>query len=424
MDNCLIRTKTPNGYMAVLKDGWRFDDSQIVEAPTLAELELKLATARFDDWKTINGAHVLIGKTGRILGGAGGVFTGKVFGQPFKGRKRVLKAQGKGRKKGESPQAKVEKLEKIRTEAEAKAKQAQKDFEKVDDEYSTAQRSYNYYNGSREGRTEYGKQEIENASKKIAALSGKRAELEKALNDANAASRKASDDVKAYRDKCAKAGIPFMSNEYTELKARVGTYNIKKVPVKRLDKQLTSEEIIAKIGGPDRTYGSCASLALAYIANKNGYDVLDYRGGDSRKYFSVWGRKMVNLDKVNGTRIKVKQEVKGALKLLKTAEEGKEYLFAVGCHAAIVRNNGGKLEYLELQSSADNNGWHELNSDSLRYRFAAAKSQRQIYGQKLESNVTMADVSAFKDSKEFPEFLEYINTNEGQEMKGAGGYAK
>lgn len=381
MDNCLIRTKTPNGYMAVLKDGWRFDDSQIVEAPTLLELELKLATARCDDWKTINGAHVLIGKTGRILGGAGGVFTGKVFGQPFKGRKRVLKLQGK---KGKLKENKDGKIRKELSRLEQKEKEAHQKFKDAIEKQTI-------YNGNIPEKDAW---------------------------------KKAATELREFREKHAKAGVPFISDDYVTLMGRAKSYKVKSVPVKRLDRQLTSDEIIAKIGGPDKTKGSCMSLAMTYIANKHGYDVLDFRGGVSQDMFSRSSTHLARLDKTAGDVTKVKVELTGAMAKLKTAEVGKEYLFTVGRHASIVRNNNGKLEYLELQSTPERNGWQELDRNVLVRRFGAAKSQRRVGGTKLESNVIMVDVDSYKNSKELPEIMQYINTNIGQELKGAGGSAK
>ena len=47
-------------------------------------------------------------------------------------------------------------------------------------------------------------------------------------------------------------------------------------------KEQTFDEIVARVGGGDRTDGSCASVGLAYAANRGGSDVLDFRDGDSR----------------------------------------------------------------------------------------------------------------------------------------------
>ena len=54
-----------------------------------------------------------------------------------------------------------------------------------------------------------------------------------------------------------------------------------------LNNNITEEEIIQKISGGDETRGSCSSLALTYIGNKNGLNVLDFRGGESQRFFST-----------------------------------------------------------------------------------------------------------------------------------------
>lgn len=55
--------------IVLLKSAYRYDESCVLECDdtTLARI---LHTD--DGWKTINGARVLIGKAGRIVGGAGG----------------------------------------------------------------------------------------------------------------------------------------------------------------------------------------------------------------------------------------------------------------------------------------------------------------------------------------------------------------
>ena len=56
--------------------------------------------------------------------------------------------------------------------------------------------------------------------------------------------------------------------------------------VEKREQDISESEIIDYISGGDQTEGSCASLALTYIANKMGYDVLDFRGGSSRAFFA------------------------------------------------------------------------------------------------------------------------------------------
>ena len=67
--------------------------------------------------------------------------------------------------------------------------------------------------------------------------------------------------------------------------AQLAKSNIKANQVSSLKNSLSSEDIVKKIHGRDRS-GSCTSLALAYIGNKVGLDVKDLRGGESAKYFA------------------------------------------------------------------------------------------------------------------------------------------
>ena len=128
--------------------------------------------------------------------------------------------------------------------------------------------------------------------------------------------------------------------------------------VKDLEKPLTPDEIIDRLAGGDKTRGSCSSLGFAYIGNKAGLDVLDFRGGNSQSFFSMNTniKKMLDLPNVKGEILKVKKEASDTAKILRDLELDKEYYMSVGRHAAIVRNTGDGLQYLELQS-AIKNGW-------------------------------------------------------------------
>lgn len=72
------------------------------------------------------------------------------------------------------------------------------------------------------------------------------------------------------------------------------------LPVKKLPKRLSDEDIVARVGGGDITQGSCASVAFAWAANKGGLDVLDFRDGASRVFFSKYSNLMQICDKVGG----------------------------------------------------------------------------------------------------------------------------
>ena len=118
--------------------------------------------------------------------------------------------------------------------------------------------------------------------------------------------------------------------------------------VKKLQKELTTEEIIKKLGGGDQTKGSCSSLAFAYIGNRNGYDVLDFRGGISTEIFAT-ARNIVeiaNLDGIESKVIKRANDYNAVKELLTFVEEKKEYYLETGKHAAIIRIGNRGFEYL------------------------------------------------------------------------------
>ena len=218
------------------------------------------------------------------------------------------------------------------------------------------------------------------------------------------------------------------SNAYNTIMERINSINgktngsIAYRKVEKLKSNLTEREIIEKLGGGDKTKGSCASVGLAYCGNKNGFDVRDFRGGESQSFFS----NKFNLDEIANliSQDKVFHEtarsyVTAGNKLLKKVEKGKEYYFVCGRHAAIVRRTDDALQYLELQSSW-NNGWNDFNGNpryTLANRFGCKGSQG------FDVDVFMVDVDGFKND-EFRDILGYINTAADNQKKGAGGYAK
>lgn len=184
--------------------------------------------------------------------------------------------------------------------------------------------------------------------------------------------------------------------------------------------QPTEEEIIKYIAGGDRTNGSCVSVACAYIGNKVGLNVRDFRGGASCDVMQFSNRNLARLTNV----IAIKEEgdlIRPAKKLLAQMEEGKQYLMITGRHGSIVRVADGQAQYLELQS-AYNNGWKDFGADgkaisaTLRHRFGC-------YGKSAGYSYLM-DIESFKGSDEFRDLLGYINTAEDKQRKGVGGGIK
>ena len=124
--------------------------------------------------------------------------------------------------------------------------------------------------------------------------------------------------------------------------------------VKQHDKAMSDDEIIKRLAGGDMTAGSCSSLAFAYIGNKCGYDVLDFRGGESRSYFGTNRdiKKILSLPGVDSNIEEYDKAIPNAIKILNSFELNEEYYFAAGKHAAIVRKTENGLQYLELQSNS------------------------------------------------------------------------
>lgn len=205
------------------------------------------------------------------------------------------------------------------------------------------------------------------------------------------------------------------------------TENVEHRAVQALPKQLTSDEIIERLAGGDMTQGSCSSLAFAYIGNKNGLDVLDFRDGGSRRVFSMNKNimKMLELPGVEGSITKVKKEVQGTIEVLKNLELNKEYYLATGKHAAIVRKLDTGYQYLELQSKYQN-GWMPFErygsmAATLNKRFGCRKTVDKSFGYVWERTVILMDVDSFKDNEEFEQLLGYINTAVDKQRKGALG---
>lgn len=177
--------------------------------------------------------------------------------------------------------------------------------------------------------------------------------------------------------------------------------------VKLLDKPLAENEIIARVARRDPTNGSCVSVALAYVGNKFGLDVQDFRGGKSLEFFCQ-DRNTRKLYDVSGcdthTFVRL-TETWSAKAALQTMQEGREYILHAGQHASIVRRHNKKIQYLELQKKASLNGWHTLTRDVLLDRFEtdSGESNALIPGAIL-TNVDSLNHEGLR------EVLGYINT--------------
>ena len=204
------------------------------------------------------------------------------------------------------------------------------------------------------------------------------------------------------------------------------------IPVKNLDKinENTRLEIELQIAGhelegPDQTDGSCVSVGLAACGRVAGYDVLDFRGGDSQFVlsYSFYG---LGYDlAISGLDVYASTSQEAAMELISKFEDGEVYFMGAGAHAAIVMRDGDSFEYLELQS--DNGGWYfaegaEYIAAILDWRFKTTATPKED-----DCDNTHAKAYKVKDivaSDNLREILGFINTNSEDQLKGEGGSIK
>lgn len=190
------------------------------------------------------------------------------------------------------------------------------------------------------------------------------------------------------------------------------SYKVDFKPAEKYKEQPTDDEIIKRLGGGDMTSGSCSSLAFAFAANKLGFDVLDFRDGESRHFFSLNSNIRAITKKVGG----VCDFISG-IQAMRQTEVGKLYYIATGRHAAVVRTImvGKKKEYqyLELQSAYDN-GWHHLDAKQFAWRFSS-------HGREWTE---LIDFDLLKAEPGYQKLMGYINTNETEQHKSTRGTIK
>ena len=207
------------------------------------------------------------------------------------------------------------------------------------------------------------------------------------------------------------------SKEYSSMVDALEKANVEYRPIQLAEQGRTEQDIINRLSGGDMTKGSCSSLALAYAGNKAGYDVLDFRDGDSRLFFSSRNsiQTVADMPGVNSTVLQGTNDIATANQLLSGIQAGKEYYLATGGHAAIVKRDGNGYQYLELQHPSNGNGWHNLNDYMLRQRFGCKDSRS------YECSSYLMDVDSLANSSEFRNLLGYINTASSSQKKGVYG---
>ena len=230
-----------------------------------------------------------------------------------------------------------------------------------------------------------------------------------------------ADELKRLEDEIKDFEKALAANPVLQIVDRLDDRGVVFREVKKHLKALKENEIISALAGGDMTQGSCASLGLAYMGQKGGLNVLDFRDGASRSFFATTYNleEISRLPGVTTHREIARSSTTAGNRLLKKVEDGKEYYLVCGRHAAIVRKaDDGALQYLELQS-ARYSGWHNFDGNpryTLKTRFG------ECSGYDVEA--FMIEVDSFKDSDDLKQLLGYINTAENEQRKGTYGTIK
>lgn len=218
--------------------------------------------------------------------------------------------------------------------------------------------------------------------------------------------------------------IELDSNSNNPVIRRCIEKQIEYIGIEKFSTTPLEEVIVSELGGGDKTRGSCSSLAFAYAGNKNGYKVLDFRGGNSQAIFAS-NKTILEITELEGIKSWVvyeKNDFIAIKKLITNMKEKKEYYLAIGRHAAIIRKIEKGYEYLELQS-AKYNGFKAFDMSVLKNRFGCQKSYRRA-GMTLAPPSMLIDIDTLKDNKEFNQMLGFINTAKEKQVKGVEGYEK
>ena len=215
-----------------------------------------------------------------------------------------------------------------------------------------------------------------------------------------------------------------LSKECQDIVDTLKQQGVEYIQVEKHTKSLTEHEIISVLAGGDNTSGSCSSVGIAYIGQKHGLNVLDFRGGKSMEYFAKKTTKL-NMFKALGAvpveESSAKSNLTNGKRILAKMVKGKEYYLSVGRHAAIVRlNDDGIMQYLELQS-ATRSGWHDFADDvryTLKWRFGCSSSGSYF------NAAYLTDIDQFQTNEDLTTLLGYINTIESEQRKGKHGTIK
>lgn len=155
--------------------------------------------------------------------------------------------------------------------------------------------------------------------------------------------------------------------------------------------------------------GSCTSLALAYVGNLMGLDVVDSRQDEATKMLqdNKYIKKVAKLTQ-NPIIVKMNDDFQ-AWKMVKTKMvNGGKYVLSIGEHTAIIRKRNNKISYLDLQIG-EQSGWKKWSEKThARFGFHDEEEYKQRANGK-EVETFLIDCGELQKSSEFEALLGFLN---------------
>lgn len=113
-------------------------------------------------------------------------------------------------------------------------------------------------------------------------------------------------------------------------------------------------------------------------------------------------------DAVGGIMISDTNDYVCASKLISSIGNKDLYFLSIGQHSAVVRRNGDRYEFLEMQQSR-NNKWFTLDNSALRDRFKAVKKNVEKGVESINYGFLMS-FDDLRNNERFEYILQFINT--------------
>lgn len=204
--------------------------------------------------------------------------------------------------------------------------------------------------------------------------------------------KKSSGFVSNFRLEVLSEGVKYNQPNYLPLSQRNDASVIEKINIKN---------------GED-TLGSCTSLALTYVGNEMGLNVIDSRQDKVTELLqqNKYIKKIAKLTS-NPIIVEKSDDYEAWSLLQKQMQIDKKYVLSIGEHTAVVKKNKNGINYLDLQRGEES-GWKKWSkSTPKRFGFHTTNEYKKRSDVDVES--FLIDCEELQNSSEFEILLGFIH---------------